>query len=89
MITSITKIILIQGFHTGGSMLSICMTYYNRRPQLYRTLRTIEQSALPREDYEVIIVDDASAEEYKLTPKDLEQFDININLVSVTPEEKT
>lgn len=38
--------------------VSIVMTYYNRRPQLIRTLRSIELT--DHDDYEVVIVDDAS-----------------------------
>lgn len=70
-------------------MISVCMAYYNRKPELFRTLKTMEQSALPREEFEVIIVDDVSADDHKLDQEYLDQFDIDINLIVVKPEEKT
>jgi glycosyltransferase involved in cell wall biosynthesis len=46
---------------------SIVMAYYNRKQLLLNTLYSISLSTIPKSDYEVIIVDDASSDEHKLT----------------------
>lgn len=38
-------------------MISICMAYYNRKDQLYKTIESIKSS---NEEYEIILVDDGS-----------------------------
>lgn len=62
-------------------MVSICMSYYNRKEQLLKTLESIKQSAV--KDYEIIIVDDCSSEDQRL--EDIE----GINLIRVEKEDKT
>lgn len=65
--------------------LSIVSTYYNRKLELYRTLKSIERSNL--KDFEYVIVDDASSNEHRL--EDLvEQFKF-IKLKRIEPEQKT
>ena len=46
-------------------MISIAMAYKNRRSQLIKTLESIESQS--HKDVEVIIVDDGSDEEHKIT----------------------
>jgi glycosyltransferase involved in cell wall biosynthesis len=62
-------------------MISICMSYYNRKPQLLKTLESIKQSAYT--DYEVIILDDGSADDHRL--EDVE----GIQLIRIEPEDKS
>jgi glycosyltransferase involved in cell wall biosynthesis len=47
-------------------LMSIVMAYYNRKPQLLNTLRSISASSISKDQYEVIIVDDCSDPEHRL-----------------------
>ena len=50
-------------------MISICMAYFNRKQQLFKTLDSINESSF--KDYEVIIVDDGSIDEHMLNMDEL------------------
>ena len=63
--------------------ISIVMTHWNRRVQLYRTLVTISR-LYSEYDYEVIIVDDASNKENNI--KDFEDFP-NVKVIEITEKE--
>lgn len=63
-------------------MISIVMTYFNRKQQLLMTLKSI---ALYASDIEVIIVDDASRERVEDVVK---QFSYPIKLIRIEPQEK-
>lgn len=65
-------------------MISICMAYKNRRKQLIQTLYSISQTKC--EDYEIIIVDDASSEDHQII--DLAHKNDKIKLIIVKPEIK-
>lgn len=70
-------------------MISICIAYYNRKQHLLKTLETISQSSV--KNYEIIVVDDASNENNKLSHEILKPFidlGINIKLISITPTMK-
>ena len=58
------------------------MGYYNRKSLFSYTLRTIRETA--HDDYEIVIVDDASNEENRL-----EDIASDIKLIRIDPEEKT
>jgi glycosyltransferase involved in cell wall biosynthesis len=67
--------------------LSICMTHYNRKFQLLNTLRSIEIQKVPKEFFEIIIVDDVS----NTTPlhiSDFETYDLDIKLISIQTKYK-
>ena len=65
--------------------ISIAMTYYNRKEQLLRTLKSI--SFFKESLHEIVIVDDASEEGMKIDF--LDQFDFKIRLIEIKPQEKT
>lgn len=67
--------------------ISVVMPYYNRKELLYRTLKSIEQTTVSNEDFEIIIVDDASANEHKIDF--LHDFSSDIKLIEIQPSEKT
>lgn len=68
-------------------MISICMAYYNRKLQLYKTLETIAESKI--KDYEVVIVDDGSSKHHLLDKNELiSKFGSNIVLITIPVEEK-
>lgn len=50
-------------------MFSICMAYFNRKQQLYKTIESINESSV--KDYELVIVDDGSDEAHKLNLDEL------------------
>lgn len=66
--------------------ISIVMAYYNRKPQLYKTLETITQSKF-KGTFEVIIVDDGSDIEHQLDSIN-EDFNINIKVIRIDPKDK-
>jgi len=66
--------------------VSIVMAYYNRKPQLYKTLETISQSKF-RGNLEVIIVDDGSDDEHRLDSVN-QDFNLNIKVIRINPEDK-
>ena len=45
-------------------MISIVSAYYNRKPQFYRTLKSIVKSKF--KDIEYIVVDDCSSNEHRI-----------------------
>jgi len=64
-------------------MISICMAYFNRRKQMYKTLESINESSV--KDYEVIIVDDGSVDEHRLDINELKRrCNGNVTLLEVT-----
>jgi len=66
--------------------VSVVMAYYNRKPLIESTLQSISHSSY--HDYEIIVVDDASAEEHRI--EDLvENFNMDIKLIRLDPDEKT
>lgn len=69
-----------------NTLVSIVMTYYNRKNLLIKTLDTI-QKYNDKESCEVVIVDDASSDEHKLDniPN---LFNLNIKTIRINPEDK-
>lgn len=64
-------------------MISIVMTYYNRKTQLIATLKSIRKSSF--RDYEIIIVDDASSSNERLDDiKDI----FNFRLIRIEKQDK-
>lgn len=66
--------------------LSICMTHYNRKNQLLNTLQSIQNQDIPKEVFEIIIVDDVSAVPLQLS--DFEDFDLDIKLIPIQTKHK-
>lgn len=66
-------------------MISIVMTYYNRKPQLLKTLLSIRASSI--KNIEVIIVDDCSSPENKLTDI-VNDYPFPIHLLELKKEDK-
>lgn len=68
-------------------MISVVMSYFNRKPQLRTTLKSIDISRM--KDLEIIIVDDCSDLEHKLDKDFLNEFkDLKINVIEMDPEKK-
>jgi len=68
--------------------ISIIIGYYNRKKQLFYTLKTINNSSY--KNIEIIIVDDCSDNpEDILNNNELEELNMNIKLISIKKEEKT
>lgn len=65
-------------------MITICMAYYNRKSQLFKTLESIKQSSIINEVF-LVIVDDASDPEHELFDND---FDIPHLLIKHNKEDK-
>lgn len=65
-------------------MITVCMSYYNRKPQLHNTFESMKQSKLISEVF-IVIVDDASDEEHLLTDDDIP---FPHKLITHTKEEK-
>lgn len=68
--------------------ISIAIQYYNRRYQLLNTLNSISNTKLSKDEYEVIIVDDASDDEHDISDITKLFPDIDIKLFSFTKSEK-
>lgn len=66
--------------------ISIVMAYWNRKPQLLFTLKTISLSAY--KNIEVIIVDDASDDQHRLEDI-VNNYQFKIHLIRINKEEKT
>lgn len=66
--------------------LSICMTHFNRKQQLLNTLHSIQTQNIPNDLFEIIIVDDVSTT--PLTYKDIENFDLDLKLITVQTNNK-
>tara|TARA_Y100000593_G_scaffold95031_1_gene198560 strand:+ start:11787 stop:12608 length:822 start_codon:yes stop_codon:yes gene_type:complete len=66
--------------------ISIVTAYHNRLPQFIRTLSVLE--LCPFENFEVVVVDDASDEEHRLENY-VSNFSFDINLIRIPPESKT
>lgn len=62
------------------------MTHYNRKHQLLNTLQSIQNQQIPKDLFEIIIVDDVSKVGLKLT--DFENFDLDIKLVQIQTKHK-
>ncbi len=63
------------------------MAYYNRKPQLLKTLDSINESSI--KNYELIIVDDGSAPEHTLELAKLKKHcNGNVILIEIDPEKK-
>ena len=68
--------------------ISIIIGYYNRKTQLFYTLKTIEKSSY--KNIEIIIVDDCSDNiSDVLKDSDFEIFSMDIKIISIKKEEKT
>jgi hypothetical protein len=68
--------------------VSIIIGYYNRKKQLFYTLKTINNSSY--KNIEIIIVDDCSDNPTDiLNNSDFENLNMNIKLISIKKEEKT
>ena len=68
-----------------GKMISVAMTYFNRKQHLINTLNSMTKSVY--KNFEVIIVDDGSDDEHRI--EDLqEQFNF-IKIIRINPEQKT
>lgn len=68
-------------------MISICMAYYNRKPQLLKTLDSLNESSV--KDFELVIVDDGSSPEHKLDVEEMHKHcHCNINLIEIDKEKK-
>ena len=65
--------------------VSICITYYNTKPQLLNTLWSIESHNNDRELFDIIIVDDVSESSHSLTEEDFKPFNMDIKLISTPP----
>lgn len=66
--------------------ISIVMAYYNRKPQLLFTLKTISDSLY--KNIEVIIVDDSSDEDHKID--DITNiYGLDIKIINIEKEDKT
>jgi len=62
--------------------ISIAMAYFNRKSLLLNTLKSIAETKFPKDDFEVVIVDDQSNEENRLIDI-VNQFDFSINLIEL------
>ena len=68
--------------------ISIIIGYYNRKKQLFHTIKTINESLY--KNIEIIIVDDCSDNpEDILNENDFINFNIDIKLITIQKEEKT
>ena len=68
--------------------ISIIIGYYNRKKQLFYTLKTINNSSY--KNIEIIIIDDCSDNiSDVLKDSDFKIFNMNIKLISIKKEEKT
>ena len=65
--------------------ISIAMTYFNRKEQLKRTLKSL--SFFEENIHEVIIADDASDEGQKIDY--IDDFNFRIKLIEIPPDKKT
>ena len=70
----------------NSKKISIVMAYYNRKPQILFTLKTIQKSK--HKNFEIIIVDDCSDPEHNIDSIE-ELFDFDIKLIKISKEEKT
>jgi len=69
-------------------MFSICMAYFNRKKQIYKTIESIGESSI--QDYEIIIVDDGSSEEHRLDLNEMKtRCNGNVQLLEIDKEKKT
>lgn len=69
--------------------LSIVMAYYNRYKQLLHTIESISKTLYDKNDFEIIIVNDASdPSDVKLLLEGLEQYNLLIHVLHITKEEK-
>jgi len=62
---------------------SIVMGYFNRRTQFLKTLRTIHASSIPKNEYEIIVVDDGSDQCHDIS--DI----VGITLIRIPRDKKT
>lgn len=65
-------------------MISIVSAYYNRKPQFYRTLKSISKSEF--KDFEYVVVDDGSSTEHRL--EDLVNEFPFLRVIRVEPKDK-
>lgn len=65
-------------------MISIVSAYYNRKPQFYRTLKSISNSKV--KDFEYIVVDDGSSDEHRL--EDLVKEFPFLKIIRIEPKDK-
>jgi glycosyltransferase involved in cell wall biosynthesis len=70
-----------------NKMVSIVMTYYNRKQLILETLRGFEKMYTGKYNFEVVIVDDNSNDENRLEYV-IKEFSFPINLIVISKEEK-
>jgi len=68
--------------------VSVAIQHYNRKHLLINTLNSIQQTAVNKDDIEIIIVDDASVEEHSVETISELYPDLDIKVFSFKPEEK-
>lgn len=73
-------------------LVSIATAYLNRKPQFLATLNSIQQTCkkLKNDDLEIVVVDDASEEDHRLSNKDFEDagFTFKRKIIRVDEEKK-
>jgi hypothetical protein len=75
-----------QNINYDKFLISIVMAYYNRKPQLIKTLNQLEIN-YKNYNFEVVIVDDNSDENNKLDDV-IKNYSIPINLIVISKEDK-
>lgn len=67
---------------------SIVMSYYNRREQLLKTLRSISCSTILPDNIEIVIVDDCSDEKEKISDLNSGLYGLDIKVIEIDPKDK-
>ena len=72
-----------------NNKISIVMSHFDRCQQMYNTFVSIFLTSIPKDDFEIIVVDDASSDINEVY-NTIKQFDdkLNINLIEIKSEEK-
>ena len=66
--------------------ITICMTSFNRKPQMLNTLKSFQKYDSKR--FNVVIVDDWSSAEHILTQEEILKFDFKITYVAISAQNK-
>lgn len=69
--------------------ISLLITYFNRKDQFLKTMRSISLSKINRDNLETIIIDDASNDEHRIDNLLSEFNDLNIKFHRFNKDEKT
>ena len=70
--------------HSKGLKLSIILPIYNVEPYVEKCLRSLEHQDMPKDDYEIICVNDGSPDNSKLIVERLQKEFSNIILINQT-----